>query len=185
MQSVSLIRHPFATRSPAHRITTQVTVFPRDSIEFRYELEGNIDGLRNLVRCPSRRGENLWQHTCFEAFIVARRDGGYFEFNFAPSGEWAIYHFDSYRNGMKVIDATPSFIMTRRTAQRLTVDVTIGLNQFPDLKNQTELRLALSAVIEDNNGALSYWALAHPPGKPDFHHRDSFALTLNPLKSSL
>jgi hypothetical protein len=33
-------------------------------------------------------------------------------------------------------------------------------------------------VIEETNGRLSYWALAHPPGKPDFHHSDCFALEL-------
>jgi hypothetical protein len=31
-------------------------------------------------------------------------------------------------------------------------------------------------VIEDTSGHKSYWALAHPPGKADFHHSDSFAL---------
>jgi hypothetical protein len=36
----------------------------------------------------------------------------------------------------------------------------------------------LAAVIEDGEGNLSYWALAHPPEKPDFHHRDCFALKL-------
>ena len=38
------------------------------------------------------------------------------------------------------------------------------------------LRLALSPVIED--GALSYWALRHPPGRPDFHHQDAFTLEI-------
>jgi hypothetical protein len=33
-------------------------------------------------------------------------------------------------------------------------------------------------VIEETNGRKSYWALAHPPGKPDFHHSDCFALGL-------
>ena len=33
-------------------------------------------------------------------------------------------------------------------------------------------------VIEELDGTKSYWALAHPPGKPDFHHPDCFALTL-------
>jgi hypothetical protein len=31
-------------------------------------------------------------------------------------------------------------------------------------------------VIEETNGNKSYWALAHPPGKADFHHADCFAL---------
>jgi hypothetical protein len=33
-------------------------------------------------------------------------------------------------------------------------------------------------VIEDDQGRISYWALAHPASKPDFHHRDGFALVL-------
>jgi hypothetical protein len=42
------------------------------------------------------------------------------------------------------------------------------------------LALALSAVVEDEHGGLSYWALKHPPGKPDFHHPDLFVLHLPP-----
>jgi hypothetical protein len=42
----------------------------------------------------------------------------------------------------------------------------------------------LSALIEDQNGGKSYWALAHPPGKPDFHHADSFALEFSPAVPS-
>jgi hypothetical protein len=39
-------------------------------------------------------------------------------------------------------------------------------------------RLGLSAVIEATDGTISYWALAHPSDKPDFHHPDSFVLEL-------
>jgi hypothetical protein len=39
--------------------------------------------------------------------------------------------------------------------------------------------MALSAVIEATDGTLSYWALAHPSDKPDFHHPDSFVLELS------
>jgi hypothetical protein len=53
-----------------------------------------------------------------------------------------------------------------------------------DLPNDAAGGLGLSAVIEEANGRLSYWALAHPPGKPDFHHSDCFALELPaPLRS--
>ena len=38
--------------------------------------------------------------------------------------------------------------------------------------------LALSAVIEAEDGQKSYWALAHPSDKPDFHHPQSFVLEL-------
>jgi hypothetical protein len=37
---------------------------------------------------------------------------------------------------------------------------------------------ALAAVIEERDGAKSYWALAHPLGKPDFHDPNCFILDL-------
>jgi hypothetical protein len=43
---------------------------------------------------------------------------------------------------------------------------------------QENLLVGLCAVIEDEHGRLSYWALRHAPGKPDFHRRDGFALEL-------
>ena len=41
-----------------------------------------------------------------------------------------------------------------------------------------KLRVALCVVIEELDGALSYWALAHPAPRPDFHHPDGFALEI-------
>jgi hypothetical protein len=36
----------------------------------------------------------------------------------------------------------------------------------------------LSAVVEEENGTLSYWALKHPRDKPDFHCPDGFVFEL-------
>ena len=47
------------------------------------------------------------------------------------------------------------------------------------------LGLGLSTVVEDNHGRLSYWALRHPSGKPDFHHPDTFALEIVPPQKKL
>ena len=39
--------------------------------------------------------------------------------------------------------------------------------------------LGLSAILEEQDGTKSYWALAHPPGdKPDFHDPACFAAHL-------
>jgi hypothetical protein len=38
---------------------------------------------------------------------------------------------------------------------------------------------AITAVIEEADGTKSYWALAHPGEKPDFHHPDGFVLELD------
>jgi hypothetical protein len=43
--------------------------------------------------------------------------------------------------------------------------------------------LGLTAVLENQDGTKSYWALAHHGGKPDFHLRSSFELTLNASES--
>ena len=46
--------------------------------------------------------DELWQHTCFEAFVRASSGSEYYEFNFSPSTQWAVYRFTDYRNGMCV-----------------------------------------------------------------------------------
>src|SRR5215831_1723022 len=40
--------------------------------------------------------------------------------------------------------------------------------------------VGLSAVVEATHGTLSHWALQHPPGNADVHHRDGLALPLSP-----
>ena len=52
-----------------------------------------------------------------------------------------------------------------------------------DLSEPMYKMLAVSAVIEETDGTKSFWALRHPPGPPDFHHPDCFALTLPAPKS--
>jgi hypothetical protein len=58
------------------------------------------------------------------------------------------------------------------------LQVSPDLDRLPGLSGYADWRLGLSAVIEETSGDRSYWALAHPPGKADFHHSDCFALRL-------
>jgi hypothetical protein len=46
------------------------------------------------------------------------------------------------------------------------------------------LAVALSAVVEERDGTLSYWARRHPPGRPDFHHAEAFADRLEPPRGA-
>jgi hypothetical protein len=57
-------------------------------------------------------------------------------------------------------------------------------DRFAGLPPDRAWRIGLSAVIEDTNGEISYWALAHPPGKPDFHHANGFAYEISPAVKS-
>ena len=67
-------------------------------------------------------------------------------------------------------------IAVRRGGERLELDAEIRPACLPP---GPSLRLGLSAVVEEAHGVLSYWALRHPAGAPDFHHTDAFALPLD------
>lgn len=102
-------------------------------------------------------------------------DGKYLEFNLSPASHWAAYHFDGYRNGMQDLAVEAPSISTASIGNSFAVGADIELSA-QNLAQSGEL--ALSAVIEERDGTKSYWALAHPPGKPDFHHPTCFAATL-------
>jgi hypothetical protein len=116
------------------------------------------------------RADGLWRHTCFELFVKPEGGEGYFEFNFSPSTQWATYAFDGYRAGMRALDVEAPAIERREDGVAVRVD----LSGLPG----TVWRIGLAAVIEEADGTKSYWALAHPPGKPDFHDPACFALEL-------
>jgi hypothetical protein len=55
---------------------------------------------------------------------------------------------------------------TVRVGQSMAIfDAAVPIAGLPPLP----WRYGLSAVIEEEGGNLSYWAIAHPEGKPDFH----------------
>jgi hypothetical protein len=123
----------------------------------------------------------LWEHTCCEIFL-ARALPAYHEFNFAPSGSWAAYSFQQYRRGMRCIGATFDPAVSVRTfTDRMELEASIRLSVVGH-EDSHRLAIAASVVIENRDGMLSYWALRHPPGKPDFHHPDSFALELDAVR---
>jgi hypothetical protein len=145
------------------------------AMSVHYVIMGDLSALRiHEFRSP-RRADALWQHTCFEAFVMAGDGPGYREFNFSPSGEWAAYSFQNYRNAGEMVVVREPEIWVRRSADCLE----LAAEFHADLPSGCRtLRLGLSAVVEQADGGLSYWALRHPPGRPDFHHLDAFALQL-------
>lgn len=154
------------------------------------------------------RADGLWRSTCFELFLLDPVTGGYREFNFSPSGEWAAYEFDSYREGMRALAIkTPRITSTNPVQFRLAMHARLrdlgvdedfirimleddapkaepeqfALSAILDDPTPNDGRTwiaGISAVIEEASGRKSYWALAHPPGPPDFHHPDCFTLEL-------
>jgi hypothetical protein len=170
---LTLTRHPETPCEAVRGIAVEL-VRPHDGVlRIHYTVTGEIAALALPARTPPARADQLWQHTCFEAFVRGAGES-YREFNFAPSTQWAAYAFDAYRANMRAAETPALHIHILAAADRF------DLQTMLDLGDGAAHRLALSAVIEETNGVKSYWALAHPPGKPDFHHADSFAYELAP-----
>jgi hypothetical protein len=179
MHAAALRCHPETYSQDVRGVEASVWWTEDGALALTYTLKGSMARLRIPPLQPPRRADHLWEHACFEAFVSVKDKSAYYEFNFAPSGEWAAYGFRGYRNGAPLEDEDlTSKISARGTPNSLVLDATVRLDRLPMIQSSAPLLLALSAVIEGNDGVLSYWALRHPPGKPDFHHHDAFALEI-------
>ena len=169
----ALIIHPDSRCAAVSGIEAEVACPRPGQMALTYRIAGLMSGVRLPTATPPERTDGLWRRTCFEAFVGA--GSAYLEFNFAPSTQWAAYRFTGYRDGM-----TPASDITPRLIDVTTDERSFELQVLLDLPPDTAGRLGLSAVIEETGGGLSYWALAHPPGKPDFHHSAALAVDLPP-----
>jgi hypothetical protein len=170
-----LTYHPATACLQVSRLTAHFAIQP-DRWRLHFRVEGAIDDLLIPDRMPARRADGLWQLTCFEAFARAvDAPATYYEFNFSPSGEWAAYRFDDYRQGMTPVPMNAPRIDVRSDGEHL--DVEAEWTPPPELGvAQHGIAASLAAVIEDRDSRMSYWALRHVAYKPDFHQRDSFVL---------
>jgi hypothetical protein len=165
--------HPDSHASAVRSIEVDV-VRAASELRLSYVLRGDVDAIAWPAPANPVRIDELWRHTCFEAFVRFDGGEGYYEFNFAPSRQWAAYRFDAYRAGMAAaFEFADPRIEIVRGGESFGLEAAIALPQ-------SALKLALSAVIEDKSGSVSYWALKHASGKADFHHADGFALSLEP-----
>lgn len=169
--------------TPPHQIeSVGVEIVMRDEgdVLLRFRVRGQGE-LSLPPRLGPGRADELSKSTCFELFLQQAGSKGYFEFNFSPSERSAAYAFDSYREGMRDLQlAVDPFVDRYPELEPDEVGVTYALDADVDLSDVPPgpLRAGLSAVIEETNGTKSYWALAHPRGRPDFHHPDCFVLEL-------
>lgn len=127
------------------------------------------------------RADNLWETTCFEAFIGNENSKSYFEVNLSTSGEWNVYEFSDYRKSRIEADQVHCNLESIISKTSLNLKAQINLNNLDIFKNkkiENDWILGLTAVIEMADGLKSYCALTHKSEKPDFHVKDSFILRL-------
>ena len=169
--------HPSTPNDAVRSLGVRVRAEKSDILVFHYSLAADMARVRVPPPGVGGPADALWQHTCFEAFVAAADAPGYHEFNFSPSQDWAIYRFSAYREGMARAERgeAPEISIDRGDGG-LELESAVRLGRLADLHDARHLRVAMAAVIEDDTGGLSYWGLRHPPGKPDFHHPNGFAL---------
>lgn len=176
MTQVHLQCHPARMSNNVAAVDVRMSLTQDGLLTAVYTLSGSLTAvLLPDVTEPTRR-DGLWQDTCAELFLrQAGSDDSYLEFNFSPSTAWAAYEFEGYRSGMNTLDLVPPHIETSIRDDVMEMRIALTL---PAAWQLSALLVGASFVIAEENGMQTYWAIVHPPGKPDFHHRDCFALHL-------
>lgn len=175
MTETALQCHPLSEIGFVDGIAVQIDRAEAGRLQIKYTLHGLIDQIHFPEVAKPERTDELWKDTCFELFCSRADDGSYVEFNFAPSRQWAAYAFTGYREGMRDLSCAPPHIDCTAGEGIFEMTVTVAL---PESLRAVDVMAGFSAVVADKDGRTAYWALAHPPGKADFHHKDCFALQL-------
>jgi hypothetical protein len=163
---------------PDLKVRVQLSLVDKRYLKFLFLFEGSTPAVQRLAwpkaAKPERRNE-LWKTTCCELFLGPAAAKTYFEVNVSPSGDWNVYAFNDYREGMREapLEASPFKMSEKLPIQRVEGQLdleALGLR----LENSGDIVLGATAVVEYQDGKKEYWALAHKGEKPDFHLRDSF-----------
>jgi hypothetical protein len=176
---MTLTLHPDSRCAAVSRIDVEATRPLPGTLVLRYAVTGKMDDLAMPPVAAPTRADGLWRRTCFEAFVGAPPAAAYYEFNVAPSRQWAAYRFAGYRRDMRDLNRMDApQIEVESSVDACTLQAAFTLDGLAGLPGDVPWRLGLSAVIEEAGGRISHWALAHPPGQADFHHPDGFVVTL-------
>jgi hypothetical protein len=171
--------HPNFPCAAVSAITVDVSRGAAGNLLLHYYISGDASLVVPSLLSPAtgRRADELWQHTCFEAFVKPVGGDAYWEFNVVPTWDWQVYALSGYRTGRHPAEDVSEPSVAGRTG-RNSWELRARLPLGGVVPNDVPWRIGLCAVIEDKDGAISYWALQHAPDKPDFHHDSAFALEL-------
>lgn len=143
-----------------------------------FSLQGNTTAIRwSAPLTEAKQGDELWKQTCFELFLAAPNRPEYWEYNFSPSRQWAIYAFKDYRQSAPLHITTTPIIEPPRLSDA-SFSLRVSFNLEPPLLNKT-LIIGVSAIIDTTDDQRHYFALRHCGTSPDFHMRESFILEMN------
>ena len=170
---------PFATASNLPQIEINGRVNRKERmLSIEYQLFGDLNAISIAppVSVSSRQFQ-LWDATCFEFFIGIPGDRNYWEFNLSPSGDWAVFALDDYRQGLRDELAFSSLpFKVERYPNYITLSLELDLSEI--ILAEQDLEMSVATVIKSSQNQLSYWAIAHTGEAADFHLRDSFKIEM-------
>ncbi len=172
--------HPASPWHPRDLSLFLDTRIAEDYIDVRYTLSGAIEQVHvpKPAEHPSRKDE-LWLETCFELFLRLKGSTTpYLEFNFSPSGDYALYFFSGYREGMtRPLTTWIPAISVDTGESGLILSTRIPVNVTESLLGDLDglgLEAGLCSVLKAHDGSYAFLAAHHSSEKPDFHHPESF-----------
>ena len=104
---LALRLHPNSLSFAATQLEVEVSRPRNSTLLLSYAVTGRMRDLQLPPVVATTRADELWRHTCFEAFLRTLPGAAYYEFNFAPSTQWAAYRFSSYRSRIRAASALP------------------------------------------------------------------------------
>lgn len=181
---VRLSSHPSTLCEAIDFIDVSV-VYAHPQLRLEYHLVGTISKLDIPAPEEPVRTLGLWEETCCEAFLKPTGGAAYYEFNLSPSSQWAVFDFTDYRQDFRQLDVGRAPVIDcEESADGLSLRAYIDLSMLPPEMHEQNWALGLTCVVKAADGSTSYWALAHPPEKPDFHDSNCFTLTLEAASRS-
>ncbi len=149
-----------------------ITRLPEPQLQLVYHIHIPNASLADQLKWPEWNKDNvnfldyLWQQTCLECFIAVTSSENYVEINVSPSGNYALYQFQDYRE--------PSILPPMRLLQadgKKSAHIQ-WLNQ--PIKHKT---ISTSKCVLDKADRLI--STSH------FNYKSSFGIALNQLSPSL
>ena len=176
---VNFALQPFPDNNKLAQIEINGRVTRKDRIlSIEYQLFGDLNSISiaPAANIPSRQF-HLWEATCFEFFIGIPGDRNYWEFNLSPSGDWAVFALDDYRQGLRDELAFTSLpFKVDRYPNYITLSLEFDLSEL--ILAEQDLEMSVTTVIKSSQDELSYWAISHSGKEADFHLRDSFSIEM-------
>jgi hypothetical protein len=176
---VNFALQPFPTTGKLPQVEINGRVGRKENIlSIEYQLFGDMNAISIAppATAPSRQS-HLWEATCFEFFIGIPGDRNYWEFNLSPSGDWAVFALDDYRQGLRdELAFTSLLFQVDRYPNYITLSLEFDLSEL--ILAEQDLEMSVTTVIKSSQDELSYWAIAHSGKEADFHLRDSFSIKM-------